>query len=52
MNPYCMKECKHRSYCKLDDKQTQECKVDAPADGLIMGRTFDEIIKLQQGNKL
>ena len=48
MNKYCMRDCKHKGYCKLDEEQTMNCKVVAPKDGLIFGMTFDEISKKQQ----
>jgi hypothetical protein len=47
MNVFCHRDCKHKSYCHLDADKTQECKFAIP-DGLIFGRTFDEINKIQQ----
>ena len=46
-NIYCTKDCKHKSYCKLDEEKTSQCQVVAENDGLIFGMTFDEINKKQ-----
>jgi hypothetical protein len=51
MNKYCTRDCKHKPYCKLDEEATKVCKVESPVDGLIMGRTFDEIKRMQQGTR-
>lgn len=43
MNRYCKKDCKHKGYCRLNEINTEKCKVCAEEDGLIFGRTWKEI---------
>ena len=61
-NRYCVKGCKHSSYCRLDAEQTAKCKnSDAELDevfgktrGSIFGMTSKEIAEKQgrPGNDL
>jgi hypothetical protein len=51
MNKYCLKDCKHKTYCRLDEEKTRLCKVDSKEDGKIFGRTFAQINAMQHKGK-
>jgi hypothetical protein len=48
MNSYCERDCKHKEYCRLSEKDTESCKVGACFDGKLFGHTWKEIDGLQQ----
>lgn len=53
MNICCVKTCKHKPYCRLSEEDTVRCPVeyDPRSDGLIFGKTWEEIQKMQQGTE-
>lgn len=51
MNLFCTKDCKYKEICKLSESDTPKCLIDVPPDGTIFGYRFEEIERLQRGNR-
>ena len=47
MNEKCQKDCKFKDFCELDEECTKRCQVCVKKDGLIFGRSFEQIRKMQ-----